>query len=80
MYKGYFVGIVLLDLQKAFDTLDNDILLMKLESLGLSNDAIRWFCMYLADNSWLMFLVLSLPKPIFPVVFLRDLFLGHFCC
>ena len=37
MDKGNFVGMVLLDLQKAFDTVDHDILLMKLVSLGLGS-------------------------------------------
>ena len=50
MDKGNFVGMVLLDLQKAFDTVDHDILLMKLESLGLSSDAIRWFRSYVSGR------------------------------
>ena len=33
--KDHLVGMVLLDLQKAIDTLDHDILLMKMEALGL---------------------------------------------
>ena len=54
MDKGNFVGMVLLDLQKAFDTVDHDILLMKLELLGLSSDAIRWFRSYVSGRQQLV--------------------------
>ena len=47
--RSHFVGIVLLDLQKAFDTVDNGILLMKLKALSLSQDVSRWFWSYLCD-------------------------------
>ena len=38
MDKGHFVGMVLLDLQKAFVIVDHTISLMKHEDLGLSQD------------------------------------------
>lgn len=49
--KGNYTGMVLLDLQKAFDTVDHDILLMKLHSMGLSDTAVRWFKSYLTGRS-----------------------------
>ena len=52
--KNHIVGTVLLDLQKAFDTADQSILLMKLEALGLSQDIIRWFDSYLSDRQHLV--------------------------
>ena len=45
--KGSAVGMVLLDLQKAFDIADHSNLLAKLEAIGLSNDIVKWFQSYL---------------------------------
>lgn len=36
-----YVGMVLLNLQKAFDTLDHDILLEKFDAMGLNHN--KWF-------------------------------------
>ena len=54
MDKGHLVGMVLLDLQKAFDTVDHKILLMKMEALGLGQDVVRWFRSYLSDRRQLV--------------------------
>ena len=48
--KGNYVGMVLLDLQKAFDTVDHVILLDKLKMIGVSPDVIRWFQSYLSGR------------------------------
>lgn len=40
MDKGNIVGMILLDLQKAFDTVDHTILHMKLQASGLGNDIL----------------------------------------
>ena len=43
--------MVLLDLQKAFDTVDHCILLMKLDVMGFSSDVIHWFMSYLSSHT-----------------------------
>ena len=52
--KGHYVVMVFLDLQKAFDTFDHNILLMKLEALGLNQNVVRWFCSYFLDRQQLV--------------------------
>ena len=54
MDQGHFVGMVLLNLQKAFDTVDHGILLMKLKALGLSQYVSRWFGSYSSDRQQLV--------------------------
>ena len=36
-------GMILIDLQKEFDTIDHDILLEPISVIGFSNQAIDWF-------------------------------------
>ena len=43
-------GMILVDLQKAFDTIDHDILLKKLSAIGFSNHTICWFKSYLSNR------------------------------
>ncbi len=52
--KGNVVGMVRLDLQKAFDTVDNSILLMKLRASGLGDDITMWLQSYLSDRKQLV--------------------------
>ena len=47
--KGY-VGAVLMDLSKAFDCLDHDLLLAKLDAYGFSRNALILICSYLSDR------------------------------
>merc|ERR1739840_50068 len=46
--KGNYVGMVLLDLQKAFDTVDHEILCNKLEAMGIN--FTKWFQSYLGGR------------------------------
>ena len=43
MDRGFYTGRVMIDFQKAFDTVDHDILLQKLKALGFDPLAIKWF-------------------------------------
>ena len=49
MGKGNLVGMVLIDLQKAFDTVDHGILLEKLSAIGVSS--LSWFHSYLENRT-----------------------------
>ena len=46
--KGKFTGLVLLDLQKAFDTVNHDILCQKLKLLGFDMKSVDWISSYLS--------------------------------
>ena len=49
--KGKSTVLSLLDLSAAFDTLDHDILLKRLETtFGISGTAIKWFSSYLSER------------------------------
>ena len=43
-------GMILINLQKAFDTIDHDILLQKLNAIGFSNHCVGWFKSYLSNR------------------------------
>ena len=47
--RGSFTGMVMLDLQKAFDTVNHDILCDKLKLMGL--EPVEWFRSYLSDRN-----------------------------
>ena len=49
--NGLLGGIVYIDLKKAFDTVSHNIMLRKLQSIGVSVDSIEWFRSYLLDRT-----------------------------
>ena len=49
--NGLFTGMILIDLQKAFDTIDHNILLEKLKAIGFCDDNLNWFHSYLTDRA-----------------------------
>ena len=56
MDKGLHTGMILIDLQKAFDTLDHDILLEKMECLRFKKPVIKWFKSYLSNRKFFVLL------------------------
>ena len=41
MEKGFHTGVILVDLRKAFDTLDHTVLLRKIECIGFKESVIK---------------------------------------
>ena len=56
--SGRSTGMILIDLRKAFNTLDHDILLNKMKYLGFTSKTIDWFASYLKKQN----IVVSLEK------------------
>ena len=55
-------GMILIDLQKALDTLDHQILLKKLKYIGLSPEIVRWLESYLKNRNLIVNLEKSLSE------------------
>ena len=51
MDNGLLNGVVFIDLTKAFDTIDHEIILRKMSFLGFDQVAIRWFLSYLSGRT-----------------------------
>ena len=44
--------MILVDLQKAFDTLEHNVLLQKMECMGFKESVIKWFQSYLSNRKF----------------------------
>jgi hypothetical protein len=49
--SGNMAGVMMVDLSAAFDMVDHDLLLQKLELMGLDAQAVGWFRSYLTNRS-----------------------------
>ena len=80
MDSGNLVGMILLDLQKAFNTVDHVILISKLEAIGLGHDIVLSSNLTsVIGNNWLMFPVLILRLARLPVEFRKGQSLAPYC-
>ena len=52
MDKGFHTGMIIIDLQKAFDTLDHTLLLQKMECIGFKDAVIKWFQSYHSNKKF----------------------------
>ena len=52
--EGLLTGKVLIDLQKAFDTIDHEILLQKRKAIRFSKETLQCFRSYLPDQIFLI--------------------------
>ena len=51
---GLVTGMILIDLQKTFDTINHDILLKKLSIIGFSDHTVKWFQSYLSNRKFMV--------------------------
>ena len=49
---GLVTGMILIDLQKAFDTINHDLLLKQLSIIGFSDHTVKWFQSYLSNRKF----------------------------
>ena len=48
--KGLLNGVIFIDLKKAFDTIDHNIILKKLACYGADHSVLKWFTSYLTNR------------------------------
>ena len=54
--RGLINGVLFLDLKKAFDTVDHNLLLIKLEYVGVRGQTLEWFKSYVSNRSQVVFI------------------------
>ena len=61
--RGLYTGVIMLDLQKAFDTVDHGILLKKISAIGASDNAVEWLDSYLSNRTQFVEIKDTLSSP-----------------
>ena len=62
--KGLMTGMILIDFQMAFDTIDHDILLLKLYAIDFLNYIVNWFQSSFSNRSSLVNFANSFSQPV----------------
>ena len=55
--------MILIDLQKAFDIVNHDILLKKMELIGLPEETTKWFKPYLSNRKFKVHIKNTFSEP-----------------
>ena len=63
MDKGLMTGMILIDIQKAFGTIDHDVLFQKLFTIGFSKHTVNWFQSCFSNRLFLVNLGNNFPQP-----------------
>ena len=61
--SSLYTGMILIDLQKAFDTVNHDILLKKMEFIGFSEETTKWFKSYLSNRKFKIYIQNTFSEP-----------------
>ena len=61
MDQGLHTGAIFLDLRKAFDVVNHDLLVAKLQLYGSSLSVVLWFKSYLSDHQQCVNIAVTLP-------------------
>ena len=61
--SGLYTGRILIDLQKAFDAINHETLINKMEYLGSSKDVILWVKSYLSNRKFKVNLNKTFSEP-----------------
>ena len=76
--KGLIKGVLFLDLKKAFDTVNHDILIEKLKLYGFRKQSLSWFESYLKNRKQFCKInQFSRQSGTFDVGYLKDQILAH---